>query len=98
MTKKSYTKTGRTCRVTFTLPKDITAEKVALCGDFNEWNPAEHLLKKRKSGIFSLTLSLAAKKEYRYRFLIDGEKWENDWDADRYAANEFGTEDSVIVV
>jgi hypothetical protein len=26
---------------------------------------------------------------------VDGERWENDWAADAYAPNAFGTEDSV---
>jgi hypothetical protein len=28
--------------------------------------------------------------------LLDGERWENDWAADGYAPNNFGTEDSVV--
>ena len=98
MLKKTYTKTGRTCRVTFSLPKEITASKIALCGDFNEWDHAKHMLKERKNGSRSLTVSLAANHEYRFRYLLDGERWENDWKADRYAKNSFGTEDSIVVV
>lgn len=96
--KKSYTKTGKTCRVTFSLPEGVTAKKVALCGDFNEWDPSSHPMKKRKSGMYSLTLSLPADKRYHFRYLLDGKRWENDWNADSYESNEFGTEDSVIEV
>ncbi len=28
----------------------------------------------------------------------DGKIWENDWDADSYESNEYGTEDSVVEV
>jgi len=96
--KKTYTKTGKTCRVTFTLPKEIAASKIALCGDFNEWNRSKHILKKRKNGNHSLTVSLETDHEYRFRYLLDGKRWENDWEADRYAKNSFGTEDSIVVV
>ena len=96
--KKEYTKTGRSCRVTFELPAQINAETAALCGEFNEWDPTKNPLKRRRDGSFSLTISLKPGNEYRFRYLVDGERWENDWEADKYVPNEFGTEDSVIVV
>ncbi len=96
--KKAYTETGRSCRVTFELPEQVSAETVALCGEFNEWDPNQHPMKRRRDGSFSLTISLKPGNEYRFRYLLDGERWENDWAADKYAINEFGTEDSVVVV
>ena len=96
--KKSYTKTGRSCRVTFELPSEVNANTVALCGEFNDWDPTQHPMKRRKDGSFSLTISLKPGDEYRFRYLVDGERWENDWEADKYLPNEFGTEDSVVVV
>jgi 1,4-alpha-glucan branching enzyme len=71
---------------------------VALCGDFNEWDASTHPLKQRKDGCFSRTVSLKPGNEYRFRYLLDGRRWENDWDADKYVPNEFSTEDSVVVV
>jgi 1,4-alpha-glucan branching enzyme len=96
--KKSYTKTGSSCRVTFSLPAEVDATTVALCGEFNEWDPEKHPLKRRKDGSFSTTISLKPDAEYRFRYWVDGERWENDWEADKYLPNEFGTEDSIIVV
>jgi 1,4-alpha-glucan branching enzyme len=96
--KKSYTKTGRSCRVTFKLPAQVDANTAALCGEFNDWDATKHPMKRRKDGSFSLTVSLKPGHEYRFRYLVDGERWENDWEADEYVPNEFGTEDSVVVV
>ena len=96
--KKSYTKTGRSCRVTFELPAEVVCQEAVLCGEFNDWAPDQHPMKQRKDGSFSITISLKPGRSYRYRYLLDGERWENDWDADEYAANDFGAEDSVIVV
>ena len=96
--KKTYSKTGTSCRVTFDLPAEAEANSVALCGDFNEWDKTSHVLKKRKKGNFSITISLDAGKEYRFRYWVDDERWENDWAADKYLPNDFGTEDSVVVV
>ena len=95
---KSYTKTGRSCRVTFELPPQVNANTAAVCGEFNEWDAAKHPMKRRKDGGFSLTVSLKPGNEYRFRYLLDGERWENDWEADKYLPNEFGSEDSVVVV
>ena len=98
MPKKSYSKTGQVCRVTFRLPAEVEAEQAALCGEFNDWDAEANPMKKLKSGEFSATVSLDAGNTYRYRYLLDGERWENDWDAEGYAPNEFGAEDSVITV
>ena len=51
-----------------------------------------------KDGSFTLTLSLEPTREYRFRYLLDGECWENDWAADRYAPNSFGSEDSIVEI
>ena len=96
--KKSYTKTGKSCRVTFSLPAEVGAESVALCGEFNAWDKEKHPLKRRKDGSFSTTISLKLGAAYRFRYWVDGERWENDWAADKYLPNEFGSEDSVVVL
>lgn len=96
--KKTYSKAKDTCRVTFDLPAEAKVETVALCGEFNSWDKSRHALTRRKRGNFSITMTLEAGKEYRYRYWVDGERWENDWNADKYVPNEFGTEDSVVIV
>ncbi len=98
MVKKSYSKTGHVARVTFKLPSEVEAKQASLCGEFNQWDKQTHLMKKLKDGSWSITLSLEPGKQYRYRYWLDAERWENDWQADRYEANEFGSEDSVVVV
>lgn len=96
MPKKHYSKTGRRCKVTFDLPSQVNAERVSICGEFNNWNPDANILKKRKDGRWSITISLEAGRYYRFKYLIDGKNWENDWNADEYTGNLYGTEDSVI--
>jgi 1,4-alpha-glucan branching enzyme len=98
MLKKNYSKTGSVCRVTFKLPAEVSAETAALCGEFNEWDTGAEPMKKLKDGSFSVTVSLDADQSYRFRYWLDDERWENDWEADAYEANEFGSEDSVVNV
>lgn len=94
--KKEYTKTGRSCKVTFEFPAN-GAKEVALLGDFNEWNATTNLMKRRKDGVFATTVSLKP-GQFKFRYLVDGESWYNDPQADEYVPNTFGTEDSVVSV
>ena len=98
--KKQYLKSDNICKVTFRLPREATngAQVVTIVGDFNDWNPTKSRMKKLKNGDFTLTLPLACNREYRFRYLIDSGRWENDWCAEKYVPNTFGTEDSVVAV
>jgi len=96
VTKKS-TRNGAT-KVTFELPADVGAREAYLCGDFNDWDRAATRLTRHRDGHFSVSLPLESGRSYRYRFLLDGERWENDWAAEAYAPNEFGGEDSLVTV
>ena len=98
--KKQYAKTGLTCKVTFGLPAEAVrgADIVTIAGDFNDWDRHAIPLKKQKDGGFSVALELECGRQYRFRYLIGGNRWENDWNADGYIANPFGGEDSVVTV
>ncbi len=98
--KKQYLKTKPICRVTFRLPKEgaLSAETVTVAGEFNNWDEKATPMKLQKNGDFMVVLELGIGKEYRFRYCIDGGKWENDWCADKYEPNPFGGYDSVVVV
>ena len=74
------------------------AKSVAITGDFNDWNASATLMKKLKNSDFKATLKLPCKREYRFKYLIDDNRWENDWTADKYIPNAFGSDDSVVIV
>jgi 1,4-alpha-glucan branching enzyme len=98
--KKLYLKTRQLCKVTFRLPKEAVPEatQVTLVGDFNQWNTSETPMKKMKNGDFTVTLELACDQEYRFRYLIDSSQWENDWQADKYVPNCYGSDDSIVSI
>lgn len=98
--RKQYLKSKSECRVTFRLPKDAAQEagSASIVGDFNNWSINEAPMKKLKNGDFTITLSLPCDREYRFRYLINGNRWENDWFADKYLPNCYGCDDSVVVV
>jgi 1,4-alpha-glucan branching enzyme len=98
MLKKVYSSTGRKCRVTFELQPEGQVQSAHLCGDFNGWDTTTHPLKRRKNGTFAIMLWLESEQQYRFRYLVDGERWENAPAADGYVPNPFGSEDSVVAV
>ncbi len=102
MLKKVFPKKGKVCKATFSLPKQAvaSAKKVALLGEFNNWDQSNpFIMKKKKDGSFETTIELKTGKAYEFRYLIDNRVWENDWAADQYTpVNAFGIENSVINV
>ena len=99
--KKQYLKTKPVCKVTFSLPGVAVgcAANVTLVGDFNNWSYDATTMKKSRNGSFSVTIELEIGKEYQFRYLVDGFRWENDWEADKYVPTAFGdSENSVVVV
>jgi CHAD domain-containing protein len=84
-----------TASVTFTLPAAVRATHVAICGEWNDWSVG-HDVMDRVGDTFSRTIVLQAGRTYRFRYLLDGRRWENDRDADAYVPNGFGSDDSVV--
>ena len=88
--------TGGSVLVTFELPGAAAAAAVSVCGDFNDWSPTSHQLTRTDNGSFQATLELPAGRRWRFRYLLDGQRWENDWAADDYLPNVHGGDDSVV--
>ncbi|BHH85312.1 isoamylase early set domain-containing protein [Desulforhopalus sp. 52FAK] len=98
MLTKNYSKTGKICRVTFRYNNPENAAVATLVGDFNSWSFQNNPMKKRKDGSFSTTLSLLAGNSYAFRYVLNGNTWVNDEKADNYQPNDFGEDNSVVVV
>lgn len=81
--------------VTFRIAAADGAQSVCLAGDFNDWSTEANPMAAGADG-FSTTLELEPGWRYRFRYVLDGERWENDWAADAYEANQHGGEDSVV--
>ena len=93
--KKQFLKSKPVCKVTFTLPAE-EAKKVAVVGDFNEWNAEATPLKKLKNGSFKGTVDLESGSSYEFRYLVDG-AYVNEQDADGSVWSDFaGADNSVL--
>lgn len=82
-------------KITFVLPTD--AGPVSVVGDFNDWDPAVHPLKKRSNGTRSVTVDVGPGR-HRFRYLGEGGAFFDDAEADGLEANGYGGTHSVIVV
>lgn len=96
MLKKEMQNQGKTVKVTFYTHKLPEADKVYLVGDFNDWNEQKDEMTRLKDGRFKISLKLKPNQEYQFRYLVDGD-WHNDWEADKYVANPFSGDNSVVV-
>jgi len=99
--KKTFSKDKTKCTVTFTVSKEEAkgATQINIAGDFNSWSSTDTPLKfSAKDGSFSVKIELEANKEYQFRYLLDGARWENDWHADKYVPAPYSNADNSVVV
>ncbi len=98
--KKQFSKSKPICKVTFSLPEEAAngASEVRVLGDFNEWSWEQGIPMKLKNGSYSASVELDKGHDYQFRYAIDQESWENDWQADAYVAGPFGADNSVVSI
>jgi len=89
-------RSGKNVDVTFRMPPLDGVVELYLCGDFNDWHKSGAPLRPQPDGSWAVTLTLELGKSYRFRYFDNQARWHNDWEADAYVPNEFGTEDSVV--
>jgi 1,4-alpha-glucan branching enzyme len=72
------------------------AREVTLVGDFNQWDPKKHVMKKGENGSWEKTAMLSL-GTYEYKFLVDG-FWAEDPANPERRPNCFGTLNNVLKV
>lgn len=99
MITKKVSPKGRSVRVTFELPSDAALQKVAVAGDFNEWDTEDKTMKlDKKKGVWKTAISFKPGESHEFRYFIDGQSWRNDEEADGYAPNPYFGENSVLAL
>jgi Glycogen recognition site of AMP-activated protein kinase len=74
------------------------SSRVAVVGDFNDWDPAATPLRPAgEPGTWVVELRLKPGR-YHYTFLIDGRRWERDPSEPPVAESDFGAPVSVLTV
>ncbi len=97
--KKQFLKSKPTCKVTFTVEAEVIngVKEVAILGEFNNWDPSEDTMRKLKDGSFTKTIELEVGHEYQFRYLVDGEHWMNETEADKYLYSGVAAEQNSVV-
>ena len=96
MIQKKFSPTN--CRVTFEAPEEIAqgADTLYLVGDFNQWDAHATPMNRHKRNKFTVTLNLEPNREYQYRYLVNGQVWYSEKNADKLAPNPFFSQNSVV--
>lgn len=94
MLTKKFFKTKDEAEVTFEFNRS-DVKTAFLYGDFNDWQAIEMKLNK-KTKSFKAKVRLPKGGLFHFRYLLNGSEWENDYEADQYIQNEFGSENSVV--
>ncbi|TYK65454.1 isoamylase early set domain-containing protein [Colwellia echini] len=94
MISKRTFKTKDETEVTFIFSRD-DVKKVELVADFNQWQPSSMKFD-RKNNRFTAKVRLPNDNIFHFKYLLDGKEWENDYAADHYLPNVFGSENSVV--
>ena len=86
MIKKTLCKDGSllVCFYTEAVPE---AESVHLVGSFNNWDTNAHPMRRLKDGRFMAMMWPEMNCSHEYRYLVNGETWINDAEAESYTPN-----------
>jgi predicted flap endonuclease-1-like 5' DNA nuclease len=88
--KKEYIKKDNAYNVTFNynvVPQN-PVHSVVVLGDFNEWSlTSAFVLSPNKKGDFEGKFKIPAGRDYHFRYLVNGERWANEKDSDRFESS-----------
>lgn len=73
------------------------ADSVAVAGTFTDWQPSVALEDPDGNGVWSARVPLEAGR-HEYMFVVDGQQWVTDPNAERYASDGFGARNAVLAV
>ena len=77
---------------------DDAARKVYLSGDFNDWQSDKTAFIKQPNGFWRAEIKILPAGKYRYKIIVDGEKWTEDVSNGMKEADNFGGFNSILYV
>ena len=102
MITKKYVKSRNVVKVSFEvgphqLPETVDVESVAVAGDFNRWNPANTPLRySKKKKTYWAKVELPPNQRFAFRYVANSRYWFNEWQADDYVPNGYGTHNCIV--
>ena len=95
MIKKTPRKSGR-IHVSFYTEAMPEATSVHLVGDFNDWDTNAQPMRQLKDGRFVAGRAFDPGARLEFRYLVNGETWINDAQAEEYVPNPHGSDNCVV--
>lgn len=71
-------------KVTFVLDDAAHEGPVSVVGDFNDWTPGVHVLRRRSNGTRSISVTMPKGSQVRFRYLGANGHWFDDPEADEH--------------
>ena len=96
MVLKTYFKTKDYCKVKFVCSPE-NAETVEILGLNSDWENSI-IMKKKKDGSFSCEVTLPKNTQHEFKYLVNETAWINDPEADAQQLNEYGSNNSVVIL
>jgi len=98
-TTKQYLKGNTSCKVRFKVTGSMVddAATCSIVGDFNNWDAEANPMKKLKDGSFSAALNLDAPATYQFRYLVNGNQWITDAEADGVAEGPYPDAQNAVI-
>ncbi|MEO5781977.1 MAG: isoamylase early set domain-containing protein [Ginsengibacter sp.] len=96
MIQKTFFKTKDYCKVKFVLNVEH-AETVEILGLNSDWKNSI-VMSKKKDGSFTCDVSLPKNIQQEFKYLINRTEWLNEPEADAQHPNNFGGNNSVIIL
>ncbi len=93
MITKTQTKNGKIALGFYTeaMPE---AESVQIVGSFDDWQA--HPMRRLKDDRFMIMRYLKAGERYEFRYLVNGDTWINEAEAESYTPNPYGSDNCVV--
>ena len=98
MLRKKPVKGSEKISVTFETHGSPDASRIGIAGDWNDWDPSRVPMRKRKDGVWAATVRFDRGARHEYRYVVDGERWLVDDEADGQVSNPFGELNSVLTL
>lgn len=73
------------------------AKRVAVAGTFNHWDTTVNSLRQGKDGSWTRLIRIKPGR-HEYKFVVDGERWVDDPQAQERTANDHGGVNCVMIV
>jgi 1,4-alpha-glucan branching enzyme len=80
MLRSTKVKNRNAYQLTFSLPPSAPTGRVSVVGDFNDWTPGRHELKRLRDGSRAVSVRIPAGRAVRFRYLAADGQWFDDPD------------------